>query len=397
MEYTNNKIVKGILKVGLEAKYYKFVPNEFMLSVNQVDLNYGSCQILHAGESAIFTSWEGNLTERLRIYGGLRLNNYNHLGPYRQINRTAEGAIKDTSDYSDFEIVKSYSYLEPRFSVRLQTGVSSSVKASYTRNYQFIHVASASSITMPSDIWIPSTIHTRPQFGDQITFGYYRNFMENLYTASVETYYKRLRHQVELLYGLGASLQDVSFESGLTSGEGYSTGIEFLLQKEKGRLTGWLGYSLSYSERQFDEINNGKPFPAKYDRRHEINLIANYKPNDRWDYSLAFIYATGNAMTVPVQIYLLGGNIMTEYGKTNGYRMPPYHRMDLSVTYNFKLKQRFASSLNFSVLNVYNRANPFLVFFDIQGNIVQDRSLAISVRQISIFPIMPSISWNIKI
>jgi hypothetical protein len=396
LEYTNNKIGEGILKTGLEAKYYRFVPNEFMLSVNQVDLNYGSYQALYASESAIFTSFEKNFTNRLKIYGGLRLNNYNHLGPYRQTNRTTEGSIQDTTDYSDFEIIKSYSCLAPRISVRLQTGASSSVKASYTRNYQFIHVASASSITMPSDIWIPSTTHTKPQFGDQITFGYYRNFMENSYTASIESYYKRLKHQVELLYGLGASLQDVSFESGLTSGKGYSTGIEFFLQKQQGKLTGWLGYSLSYSERQFEEINNGRPFPAKYDRRHEINLMANYKPNARWDYSLAFIYATGNTMTVPVQIYLLGGNILTEYGETNGFRMPPYHRMDLSVTYNFKLKQRFESSLNFSVFNVYNRANPFLVFFDIHGNIIQDHSLAISVRQISIFPIMPSISWNIK-
>ena len=396
LEYTRNDLWKGSFKAGIEAKFYRFVPNEFMLTINQVDLNYSSYQDLYADEFAAFASWEKDVTKKLRFYGGLRLNNYSHLGPYQETNRTAEGVIQDTTYYSRFETVKNYTCLEPRLSARLQTGVNASIKASYTRNYQFIHVASASSVTMPSDIWIPSTSHTRPQFGDQVTFGYYRNFRDNSFTASVEAYYKRLRNQVELLYGLGASLQDVSFENSLTSGKGYATGIEFYLQKQQGKMTGSLGYSLSYSERQFDEINYGKPFPAKYDRRHEVNLIANYRPNDRWDFSFAFIYATGNAMTVPVQLYLLGGNILTEYGKTNGFRMPPYHRMDLSVTYNFKPKRKFESSLNFSVFNVYNRANPFLIFFDIQGNIVQDHNLAISARQISIFPIIPSISWNLK-
>jgi hypothetical protein len=249
---------------------------------------------------------------------------------------------------------------------------------------------------MPSDIWIPSTASTRPQFGDQITLGYYRNFLDNAFLASVETYYKRLENQVELLYGLGASLQDVSFENSLATGNGQAAGIEFFVQKQQGRLTGSLGYSLAYSERQFDKINQGKPYPAKYDRRHEANLAAGYRMNDRWDFSLAFIYATGNAMTVPVQLYLLGGNIMTEYGETNGYRMPPYHRLDVSVTYYFRSKGKFESNLNFSVFNVYNRANPLLIFFDIQGDIVEDHSLSVTARQISVFPILPSLTWNFK-
>lgn len=396
LEYTRNDLWKGSFKAGLEAKLYRFVPNEFMLTVNQVDLNYSSYQDLYADEFAVFASWEKDLTRKLKFYGGLRLNNYSHLGPYQRTNRDADGAIVDTSYYSRFESIKTYTGLEPRFSARYQTGVNASIKASYTRNFQFIHVASASAVTMPSDIWIPSTASTRPQFGDQVTLGYYQNLYHNAYTASVEAYYKRLRNQVEMLYGLGASLQDVTFENSLTTGEGYATGIEFYLQKHQGKLTGWVGYSLAYSERQFDEINEAKPYPAKYDRRHEANLIASYRPDDRWDFSLAFIYATGNAMTVPVQLYLLGGNLLTEYGETNGFRMPPYHRLDVSVTYNFKPKRKFESSLNFSIFNVYNRANPFLIFFEIEGDIVQEHNLSVSAQQISVFPILPSISWNIK-
>ena len=396
LEYTAGNMWHGDLKAGLEAKYYRFVPNKFMLNINEVDLNYSSYQDLYAGEFAAFVSWEKDLNKILRVYGGIRFNNYRQMGPYQQINRTPEGIITDTVEYSKLKTVKSYSCIEPRLSARLQTGEFASIKASYTRNYQFIHVVSASSVTMPSDIWIPSTSHTRPQFGDQVTLGYYQNLLENAWSASVEAYYKRLANQVELLYGLGASLQDVTFENSLASGNGYATGIEFYAQKLRGKFTGWIGYSLSYSERQFDEINEGKPFPAKYDRRHEVNLIANYKPGDRWDFSLAFVYATGNAMTVPVQLYLLGGNIMTEYGETNGFRMPPYHRLDISATYHFRLMHKFESSLNFSVFNVYNRANPFLIFFDIQGDIVQDHSLSVSAKQISIFPILPSVSWNLK-
>lgn len=397
LEYSGFAFRNGLFKAGAEARLYRFIPNKFVLSVNQVNVNYSSYQNLYAGELAAFASWEKDVAMNLRIYGGLRLTRYSHAGPYHEIIRSEQGEIQDTTDYSRFQTVKAYVCLEPRLSVRLQTGTASSVKASYTRNYQFIHVASVSAVTMPSDIWIPSTSHTRPQFGDQITLGYYRNIHDNSYTASAEAYYKSLKNQVELLYGLGASLQDVSFENSLTRGKGFASGIEFYLQKQTGKVTGSAGYSLAYTERQFDKINQGNPFPAKYDRRHEINIMANFSPDGRWDFSVAFIYATGNATTIPVQMYLLGGNIMTEYGETNAFRMPPYHRLDLSVSYNFKTRGNFGSSLNFSVFNVYNRANPFLIFFDIQGDIVKDHNLSITPGQISIFPIMPSISWNVKI
>jgi len=386
----------GTVKTGIEAKYYNFVPNRFMLTINNTDLNYSTYQDLHAGEFAAFFSLEKDITGRLRVSAGARAGNYRQFGPYDRIGRSGD-QIRDTTHYGRFETVKSYSGLEPRVSLRYQTSPASSVKASYTRNYQYIHIASASSVTMPSDIWIPSTSATAPQHGDQFTLGYYRSLFNNASVASAELYYKKLNNQVELLYGLGASLQDVSFENSLTTGKGYATGMEFFLQKQRGRLTGSLAYALSYTERQFDEINNGKPFPARYDRRHEVNLTAGYKPGNRWEFSVAFVYATGNAMTVPVQIYLFDNNINTEYSETNAFRMPPYHRLDLSATYSLKKTNRFESSLNFSILNVYNRANPFLIFFDIQGDIMQERSLAISAKQISIFPFLPSVSWNFKL
>ncbi|HEX2394064.1 MAG TPA: TonB-dependent receptor, partial [Bacteroidales bacterium] len=262
LEYNLDTKRFGSIKSGIEAKYYNFVPNRFMLTINKTDLNYSTYQDLFAGEFSAFLSLEKDLADRVRVSAGVRAGNYRHFGPYNIINRNDE-LTPDTSAYKRLETIKSYTGLEPRLSIRYQTSPSSSVKASYTRNYQYIHIASASSVTMPSDIWIPSTASTAPQFGDQFTLGYYSNFADGIYTASSEMYYKKLANQVELLYGLGASLQDVSFENSLTSGKGYATGIEFFLQKQKGKLTGSIAYALSYTQRQFKKINNGNPFPAK--------------------------------------------------------------------------------------------------------------------------------------
>ena len=198
-----------------------------------------------------------------------------------------------------------------------------------------------------------------------------------------------------MIYGLGASLQNKTLEKSITTGKGYSEGVELYIQKESGILTGWISYSLARSIRQFDEINNGLVFPAKYDRRHEVNIVLNYRIGDRWDLSAAFIYASGNAMTIPTQKYFIEGNVLNVYSKTNSFRMPAYHRLDLSATYHFNTGGRFESSLNFSIFNAYNRANPFLVYYEIKGDIYH-YNLTVAARQITIFPLLPSLSWHIK-
>jgi hypothetical protein len=326
---------------------------------------------------------------------GLRLTWYTHFGPYTEVGESDQAGLTDTLVYGKGESIKSYANPEPRLSLRYNLNGISSVKASYTRNYQYIHVVSSGSVTLPSDIWIPSTNQIRPQFGDQFTLGYYRNQGKE-WTASAEIYYKDLHSQVEMLYGLGASAQETSFERSLVTGKGYVGGFELYLVKHNGKLTGSLAYSLSKSMRRFDDINQGLWYPAKYDRRHETNVTAMYRFSERAEVSAAFVYATGNAMTVPEQKYFIEGNIINAYGKTNSFRMPSYHRLDISFTWHLKPKYVKESSLNVSVFNVYNRANPFLLFFDVQGNIAQ-YNLEITARQISVFPILPSVSWNIKL
>lgn len=394
-EYNHGGFLGGSLKSGVDLRFYRFIPNKFRLTVNEADVDYGSYQDLYASESSGFASWEKDLTDRLRIYAGLRLTWYTHFGPYTQVEASDQAGLTDTLTYGKGEPVKSYANPEPRFSLRYNLTSSSSVKASYTRNYQYIHVVSSGSVSLPSDIWIPSTNQIRPQYGDQFTLGYYRNQGKD-WTASAEIYYKGLQSQVEMLYGLGVSAQETSFERGVVTGRGYAGGFELYLLKHNGKLTGSLAYSLAKSMRQFDNINRGLWYPAKYDRRHEANVTAMYRLSERAEVSAAFVYATGNAMTVPEQKYFIEGNLINVYGKTNSFRMPSYHRLDVSFTWHFRPRYFKESSLNLSVFNVYNRANPFLLFFEVNGNIAQ-YNLEIRARQISVFPILPSVSWNVKL
>jgi hypothetical protein len=178
-------------------------------------------------------------------------------------------------------------------------------------------------------------------------------------------------------------------------GKGTSYGAELFLRKLNGKLTGWLGYTLSHTTRQFNEINEGKIFPAKYDRKHDLKLVATYQLSKKWALSGTFVFATGNAMTLPEYKYIIEGNLITGFGPTNGFRLPAYHRLDLSATYTSKKTDKYESSWNFSVFNVYNRANPFYIYFEITGN-VYDYNLEITPRQISLFPILPSVSWSFK-
>lgn len=228
-----------------------------------------------------------------------------------------------------------------------------------------------------------------------MSLGYYLNMLENIISGSIDLYYKDLKNQVELLYGIVNDYKDNIFEESLTFGNGQSYGIELLLQKQKGKAAGWVGYTLGRTTRQFDEINEGDIYPAKYDRRHDINFVLSYKPNNKWILASTFIYATGSAMTLPVGKYLIEGHVINEYGKTNSFRMPAYHRLDLSVTYLAKKTERFESSWNLSVFNIYNRANPFYIYFEIKEDI-NNYYLEINAKQISLFPVMPSLTWRFR-
>ena len=175
--------------------------------------------------------------------------------------------------------------------------------------------------------------------------------------------------------------------------------MEFLVKKNKGKTTGWIGYTWSKTTRFFDEVNNGTAFPAKYDRRHDLSITATHKYSKKWTFSGVFVYATGNSITLPTERYVIGENIYTEFTSRNGFRIDPYHRLDIGATYTPKKKRKYQSSWNFSIYNLYSRKNPYFIYFALEapegvdGSLVEG-NLTPKAYQVSIFPILPSVTWN---
>jgi hypothetical protein len=251
----------------------------------------------------------------------------------------------------------------------------------------------------------------KPQKGWQYALGYFRNFEDNLWETSIEVYYKEMDNQVE--YREGAQPDDDiknNQDNNFVFGKGWSYGAEFFVKKAKGRMNGWIGYTLSWTTREFPDLNEGKMFYAKYDRRHDVSIVWTYQLSKKWTFGATWIYATGNALTLPESRLFLNGpidlgqlatnqtvpsQIYYEYGDRNSYRQAPYHRLDISATLNIKKRKRWESSWNFSVFNVYNRYNPYFIYFDSSVDDVTGQ-LQLQAKQVSLFPIIPSVTYNFK-
>jgi hypothetical protein len=211
----------------------------------------------------------------------------------------------------------------------------------------------------------------------------------------VEVYYKDMQNQIEYREGYTPNLTDA--EEDFVFGRGWSYGTEVFLNKVRGRLTGWVGYTLSWTWRKFPDLNEGKTYPAKYDRRHDLSIVAAYEQSKKWKFGAVFVYATGNATSLPQRFYVLNGVLTQEYSQINAYRLPAYHRIDLSATYTPQPKKpkRVQSSWVFSVYNAYSRANPYFIYFSQEGS-PYNGSLQVQAKQVSLFPILPSVTWNFK-
>ena len=350
----------------------------------------------YANEMAAYIQDEWTISEKFKVNAGIRFSGFQHIGPFKRFIKNQSGLTTDTITYNRWETVKFYKGLEPRISARYQINGKSSIKAAFTKNNQYIHLASLSSVSLPTDIWVPSSDVVKPQIGYQYSIGYFRNFKENTFETSVELYYKDMKNQIA--YKDGALPENTigdNVDNSFTFGKGWSYGAEFFLKKRYGKFNGWAGYTLSFTKRQFDDINDGEWYYAKYDRRHDVSLTLSYEQSKRITFGAVFVYATGNTLTLPVARYFLNGYVVNEYGKRNSYRMAPYHRLDLSVTYKGKEHKKYQSSWTFSVYNVYNRYNPYFIYFANKGN-AYDGTLQIQAKQVSLFGIIPSITWNFK-
>jgi len=338
---------------------------------------------------------------------------FQHVGPFtRYIKGDGISTQDSTIEYNRGDIIQFYHGLEPRISGRWLLPDESSIKAGYSYNYQYVHLTSLSAVSLPTDIWYPSTAKAKPQQGWQTSIGYFRNFFENTFESSVELYYKGMKNLIEYKEGAlpGDNVND-NTDNLLVFGTGRSYGAEFFLKKKRGDFTGWIGYTLSKTERKFDDLNDGEPFAAKYDRRHDLSVVLSYKLNERWIFSSSFIFATGNTLTLPSAWYVQDQDLLFAYGERNSTRMAPYHRLDVSAVWyskayketvdpvsgeTIKKKKRFKYNWAFSIYNVYNRANPYFLYVDNDGDFLEG-NFNISVKQVTLFPIIASVTWNFEL
>lgn len=399
------------IKWGIDYIYHTFTPTSVSAESEDVVFNTGAAQQLFSHESAAYLLDEFDVNEKIKINAGLRYSTYQHVGPF---TRYIKGDIStpDTSiNYSKGDLIKLYQGLEPRISGRWLLKNNSSIKAGYTYNYQYVHLTSLSAVSLPTDIWYPTTDIAKPQSGWQASLGYFKNFKNDQYETSVEVYYKGMNNLIEFKEGAlpGDNVND-NTDNLLVFGKGWSYGIEFFIKRSYGKLTGWIGYTWAKTERVFEDLNNGNPFPAKYDRRHDLSIVAGYKLNERWTFGGSFIFATGNTLTLPSSWYVQDQNLLFNYGARNSTRMAPYHRLDLSATLyskpyktrtdettgeSIQVKKKFSSNWSFSVYNVYNRANPFFLYVDNDGDFLNG-DFKITVKQVTLFPIIPSVTWNFE-
>ena len=375
---------------GFNTIHHIIAPGIINASANS-SFNSLILQNKYSLENAIYVAHEWSPTSDLHFNYGLRVSDFLVLGPGDFYTYDSAGNTTSTTHYKSGDMVKTYTNLEPRLSVSYQLNDASSIKASYNRNTQVLHLISNSTSSNPTDLWIPSSNNVKPEIADQESIGYFRNFKDNSYEFSVETYYKSMQNQID--YKNGAQLiANENVESQLLYGKGRAYGVELFLKKKVGKFTGWVSYTLSRTELKIDGINNDTWYPAKQDRTHDISLVGIYQASRKWTLSATWVYYTGNAVSFPSGKYEVDGQTAFYYTERNGYRMPAYHRMDVAATMLGKKHKKFESSWTFSIYNVYGRENAYSIEFQNDPN---DPSKTQAV-QYALFRFVPSATYNFK-
>lgn len=341
-------------------------------------------------ENALYVSNSWKASDRINIDYGLRFSFYNILGGDTYTIYRDHQAVQSIA-LAKGKVGKTYSTPEPRLSMNYRVNAATSLKMGYARNTQHLHLMSNSTGGSPTDQWIGNSYNIKPEIADQLSVGYSRNFNDNSFELNAEAYYKSMRNQID--YRDGADINTVpDIESELLFGKGRAYGLEILLKKKKGKLTGWIGYTLSKTERRIDGINNGRWYNAKQDRTHDLSVVAVYNLTQRWTFSGSFVYSTGNAVTFPTGKYVLNGMTIYQYGSRNADRMPATHRLDISATYEKPSRRKYQGSWSFGLYNVYGRQNPFSMTFKENKTDPQ----RIDAVQTSLFRWVPSVTYNFR-
>jgi hypothetical protein len=357
----------------------------------------------YALDHGLYLGAEHKVTEKLTLRYGLRYSIFQNIGAgtvyeYEDLGNTNEVVVTDSTIYGDWENIKTFHNLEPRFSARYLLDKESSVKLSYNRMVQYIHLVSNSTVPIPFNTWSPSGPYLAPQKADQVAIGYFRNFEDNMYEFSLEAYYKESKDLTEF-----ADNADLFFNPHIANefrqGNSTSYGIEAYVRKTKGKLTGFASYTWSKTDMNVEGINFDQTYPANHDRRHNLNIALTYELNDQWNIGGNFTYATGRPITLPTAKYEFDNYQVNYYSGRNGYRLPDFHRLDLSATYEPRSNKdkRFKQSLVFGVYNAYNQQNPFTIYTrktqDSDGNVVGDGTSK-EARMVYLFGALPYFTWN---
>lgn len=392
---------KNTIKFGLQSTYYDFVPGNAVASSGGQTNNI-SVNDKFALESAVYVSNEQKVGALLVFQYGLRFSAYQYLGKgteyiYKDTTAGVRKELASAITYNSAQVIKPYYNIEPRFSVKRDITENSSIKASYNRTTQYLHLISNTTASTPLDIWTPSTNNIKPQLCDQLALGYFQNFgKNNMYESSVETYYKMLQNQIDYINNANLLLNEY-LEGDLLSGRGRAYGAEFYLRKVKGKFNGWISYTLGRTERKVDGINLNKWFANRFDKLHNVSVVANYDVNKRLSFSANFVFATGTPATFPTNRIEIQGYTIPHNSeeKRNNYRIPAYHRLDLSATLQVKQKEgrKWEGFWVFSVYNVYNHQNPFSIYFRQNED---SPGTTEAVRYTIIGTVVPAVSFNFK-
>jgi hypothetical protein len=393
---------KHNLTAGISTIRYHLEPGNFKPYGSESLINPDKLQTEQGQESAVYIGDNYEVTPKLSLYFGLRYSFYQFLGP-KDVYRYAEGgprqetSITDTISYGAGKNIAHYSGPEPRVSARYILSPSSSFKVSYNKMRQYIQMLSNTTAITPTDTWKLSDQYIKPQSGDQVSIGYYKNFKGNTLEFSAETYYKLMHNTVDYKNG-AVLLLNHHLETDVVNAKGKAYGVEFLLKKSSGRLNGWISYTYSRSFLQTkgiyasETINRGEYYPSSYDKPHAVNFIGNYKFSRRVNFSLNLIYSTGRPITLPIAKYELEGTRRVFYSDRNQYRIPDYFRSDISINIegNHKIRKLAHSSWTFAVYNLTGRRNAYSVFFVAQNGVINGYKLSVFGQPI------PTITYNFK-
>lgn len=361
--------VKNIpFESGFQYAYHNLQPQKVNVE-NFTTINNNSHDIINANETAVFTTAKPRIIENLTADLGLRINYY------------ASGS-------------DSYLHFQPRVVLNYVPSEKYSFYASYNKQYQYLSLITTSSVGIPTDFWIASSDGIKPQSSNEFAIGSNQNITRN-WSSSLGGFYRSMKNLLEYPYGITQFNEITTFKNDLYVGKGKAYGIEMMLKKSNGKFSGWLSYTLSWSDRNFDELNNDRTYFAKYDRRHNLSLVGMYDLNSKWNFGITQLFSSGNRFTMPTSWYFINNNPVKEYSGYNNAQMPNYIRTDIAANYYFIKTAKKESALNFSIYNTFNIANPIYVVLDVEVNENKDK-VVVTQKEKVLYRILPSISWRFK-